>query len=203
MRALKILLAVVLLLFLLSLVRVGGEAEYSAQGALVKVRVGAFRLQVYPLRRPKGEKKVKKKRKKPEKTAEEPKSMPGAPLELVRQFLPLVGEAAGALKRRIRIDRLFLDVAAGGRDAAAAALAFGRINGAVGMIWPVFEQNFDVRDRRIRTAVDFQSDRLTVFLSAAFSARVGQLVSFAVRYGWKFFARYRRVKAVSKQKEAI
>lgn len=203
MRELKILLAVVLLLFLLSLIRIGGEAECSAHGALVRVRLGALRIQVYPVRRPNGKKKAPKKRKKQEKVEGEPKPEQGAPLELVRRFLPLVGEAAGALKRRIRIDRLFLDVVAGGQDAAAAALAFGRINGAVGMIWPVFEQNFDVRDHRIRTAVNFQSGRLTVFLSAAFSARLGQLVSFAVRYGLKFFACYRSGKTASKQKEAI
>lgn len=201
MSALKILPAVFLVLFLLSLIRVGGEAEYTADGALVRLRVGAFRVQVYPVRRPKREKKAKKERKKPEKAQSEPK--PGAPMELARRFLPLVGEAAGALKRRIRIDRLFLDVTAGGRDAAAAALSFGRINGAVGMIWPIFEQNFDVRDHRIRTAVDFQSSGLIVSLSAAFSARLGQLISFAVRYGLKFFTCYRSAKSAPKQKEAI
>ena len=201
MSALKILLAVFLVLFLLILIRVGGEAEYTADGALVRLRVGAFRVQVYPVRRPKREKKAQKERKKPEKAQSEPK--PGAPMELARRFLPLVGETAGALKRRIRIDRLFLDVTAGGRDAAAAALSFGRINGAVGMIWPIFEQNFDVRDHRIRTAVDFQSSGLTVSLSAAFSARLGQLISFAVRYGLKFFTCYRSAKSAPKQKEAI
>ena len=58
MSALKILLAVFLVLFLLSLIRVGGEAEYTADGALVRLRVGAFRVQVYPVRRPKREKKA-------------------------------------------------------------------------------------------------------------------------------------------------
>lgn len=203
MNALKILLAVFLILFFLSLIRVGGEAEYSADGAIVRLRVGAFHFQIYPLRRPRRGKKAKKAHKKSEKTETEPEPKPGAPLALVRRFLPLVGEAAGALKRRIRIDRLFLDVTAGGRDAAAAALSFGRINGVVGMIWPIFEQNFDVRNHRIRTAVDYQAKGLTVSLNVAFSARLGQLISFAVRYGLKFFTCYRSAKSAPKQKEAI
>ena len=50
MRAWIILGTVLVLLFLLSLVRVGGVLEYSAQGLLVRIRLGRLRLTVFPMR---------------------------------------------------------------------------------------------------------------------------------------------------------
>jgi hypothetical protein len=51
MRAWIILGTVLVLLFLLSLVRVGGVLEYSAQGLLVRIRLGRLRLTVFPMRK--------------------------------------------------------------------------------------------------------------------------------------------------------
>ena len=50
MRAWIILGTVLVLLFLLSLVRVGGVLEYSAQGLLVRIRLGGLGLTVFPMR---------------------------------------------------------------------------------------------------------------------------------------------------------
>ncbi len=203
MTALKVLLVLLLLLFLLSLIRVGGVVEYSADGLTVKARVGAFRFQVLPGRKkekPPKEKAAPKKKKGSEAAKagakpEEDKPKAGGPLRLVKAALPLVGEAAGALKRRIRIDRLLLRLTlAGAEDAAGAAMNYGYANMLIGMIWPIFAYNFEVKDYHLHTAVDFQAREPTVWLRAAFSARVGQVVSFALRFGIKFFKSYQREK---------
>jgi len=203
MTALKVLAVILIVLFLLSLIRLGGIAEYSQEGFLAWVRVGTFRIKVFPLKeKPKKKEKTKKE---PEKTGGEPEKKPkGGSLELLKGVLPLVGEAAGALKRRIRVDRLYLDLVTAGPDPARAAMTFGYANAAIGMIWPVFEQNFEVRDHRFRTAVDFQAANPTVYLNAAFSARLGQLVSFAVIFGVKLLKVYLRGrKPATSKKEAI
>jgi len=196
MTALKIVLVVLLVLFLLGLIRVGGDVEYSQDGVSVRIRVWAFRFQVYP--RKKGEKKRPKKEKNKKEQEKEPEKK-GGPMELVKAGLPLVGEAAGALKRRIRIDELLIHYTVGGTDAAKTAMAFGYANAAVGMIWPIFEQNFEVKDYHIHTGVDFQAGRTLIYLKAAFSVRISQLVSFAVIFGVKFFKNYRSGKTL-KQK---
>jgi len=202
MTGLKILAGVVLVLFLLGRVRLGGEAEYSQTGLLVKVRAGWFRFQVFPLKK---EKKEKPKKEKPpkEKPEKEPKPKVGGPLKLVKQYLPLVCEAAGELKRRIRIDRLWLDLVIASSDAAGTAMAYGYANMAIGMIWPLIEQNFEVRDPRIHTGADFTAQSPTVYIDAAFSARLGQLVSFALRFGWKVLRVYlqNRPKAANNNPE--
>lgn len=202
MTALKVLAVVLLVLFLLSLLRVGGGGEYSAQGLTAWLKLGPFQIKVFPLKKKtKKPSKTKKAQPKPQKPTEE-KSKQGGTLTQVREFLPLICEAAGALKRRIRIDKLYLDYTLPGKeDAAAAAMHFGYSNAAVGMILPLFEQNFNVKERRVRTAVDFNADSPKIYVYAVISARLGQLVSFALRFGWKFLMVYQKTK--NPKKEAI
>lgn len=207
MTALKVLTVIVLTLFLLGLIRVGGGGEYSAQGFTAWVKLGPFQIKVFPLKKEKTKKKEKKPSKakktqpKPQKPTEE-KPKQGGTLARVKEFLPLICEAAGALKRRIRIDKLYLDYTlAGKEDAAAAAMRFGYSNAAVGMILPLFEQNFDVKERRVRTAVDFNADSPRIYVYTVISAQLGQLVSFALRFGWKFLMVYQKTK--NPKKEAI
>lgn len=207
MTALKVLAAILLALFLLGLVRVGGGGEYSAQGLTAWLKLGPFQIKVFPLKKKKEKRKekkpsqAKKTQPRPQKPAEE-KPKQGGALVRVREFLPLICEAAGALKRQIRIDKLYLDYTLPGKeDAAAAAMRFGYSNAAVGMILPLFEQNFDVRERRVRTAVDFNAGSPRIYVYTVISARLGQLVSFALRFGWKFLMVYQKTK--NPKKEAI
>lgn len=206
MTGLKILAGVLLALFLLGRIRLGGEAEYSSAGLFVKVRAGWFRFPVFPLKREKKKKppKVKKKNPKPPKSdvLEEPVPKSGGSLALVKQVLPIVCEAAGELKRKIRIDRLYLDLTVATADAAGTAMAYGYANMALGMIWPVLEQNFEVKDPQIHTGVDFAAKSPTVYIIAAFSARLGQLVSFGLRFGWKFLRIYWRNRPQTVHKNA-
>lgn len=189
MTALKVLLITFLILFLIGRIRLGGMVEYSSQGLLVKLRVGAVWLQFYPHKKSAVKKRPTKRRKekKPAKEKEEEmEHKAGGTVALVKRYLPLVGEVAGGMKKRITIDCLYIDFTAASQDAAGAAMAFGYANMAIGMLWPIFEQNFVVKDHRFRSNVDFEEQEPTVYLCAALSIRVGQLVSFAIQMLWCF-----------------
>ena len=173
MRVLLILGAILLVLAALSMVRLWGQVRYSQEGLSLWLGLGPIRYQILP-RRPK---KAKQDQKKPKKAKKEETGGPAAP---VKRLIPLVGEAAGRLRRKIRIDRLRLEVTAAAADPARAALAFGGANALIGMILPVLEHNFTVKDREIRTAVDFQKTEPTIYLSARLSMTVGQAVVFAL-----------------------
>lgn len=207
MTGLKILAWVVLALFLLSLVRLGGGVKYSRDGLYMRLRFGRFSFVVYP-RKEKEKKEPPKPTKgksggKPEQEPEKGREH-GGPLELVKRYLPLACEAAGELKRKIRVDTLWLELTMAGEDAAAAAMAYGYANMALGMLWPLLEQNFEIRDPRVSTRVDFETDTPTVYINAALSLRLGQLVSFVLRFGWKFLRLYLQTRPRAKsQKEAI
>ena len=197
MTAMKVFLLLLLVMFLIGRVRLGGMVEYSAQGLLVQLRLGAVWYQIYPgkkkEKRKKSPQKQKKKKNEPsKKKIKDPEHKAGSSLSQGKRYLPLVGEAAGGLKKRISIDRLLLDLVVASENAAGTAMTYGYANAVLGMLWSVFEENFRVKEHRLRTVVDFMATNSTVYLNAAFSIRIGQLVSFALRMLWCFFRLYRQ-----------
>ena len=194
---------VCLALILLSRVRLGGIVEFSGEGLLVKARIGAFKLTVFPWKQKKKPHEEKKTDEKPAPPLEEPQPKPGGQWADFKRFLPLVTDAAGRLKRKIRVDAVYLDFVAAAPDPAAAALAFGGVNAAIGMIWPLLENNFNIKDRRIRTKVDFNAQSPTVWLYASLSLTLGQAVSLAARLAVRFLKVLSELKAQKRQKEAV
>lgn len=211
MTVLKVLLVIALILFLLGLIRVGGEAEYSAEGFWAKIRVGKLKFQVFPFPPKKkketdgekGSKTPKMKVKTPENEVKTEAKKGGA-IDLVKTALPLVGEAVQGLKRRIRIDRLELSYTAGGaNDAAGAAIAFGYANAAIGVLFPFFEENFELKDYHFRTDLDFNAKSPVIYLHIAFSGRIGSLLFFVVRLALKFLTTYLRQRKEVKSSEKL
>ena len=166
-------------LLLLGQIRFGAQVLYSSAGVKLKLKIGPVKITLLPQKEKKRPEKKPKKPKKPKKAAEGPPLGPEEIIALVKQALPVALEAAGRLKRKIRVDRLYLDVAVGGEDPAAAATAYGGLNAAIGMIWPLVEQNLHVKDRRIRTRADFLETRTRVDLDAAAPLTVGQALALA------------------------
>lgn len=181
MTVLLILGIVVLALVLLSLVRVGVRVQYAQDRPEVRLLAGPVRITLYP-RKAKGPGRRQRKRAKSDQAPGEKGKLP--PLEelipLIRQLLPLGLEAAGRLRRKIRIDFFFLDVTVASADPARAAVNYGRLNGAIGMFWPLVEQNCKVKQWRIRTWVDFTAVHPTVCLRTAATLTVGQLLALGI-----------------------
>lgn len=207
MKALIIIGCILLAVWLISLVRIGGAVEYSEGGLTVRARLGPFSFRVFPLgeKKPKAEKKKKETKRKPAGEGEPPEPKRGGDFALVKEILPLAAEAAGRFKRKIRVDRLYLDFTSGGADPAKAAMAFGYANVALGMIWPLLEHNFHIKDRRIRTAVDFQRASPILYLYAVCSLTIGQAAALGVALAVKFLKIYSRHREKSEEikKEAV
>ena len=197
--------AIAAALVLLSLVRVGGTVEYSRSGVLIRLRAGPLRIRVYPPRPKKadGQEKPKRVKKKPKPEEEQPEPKPGGQLGPLKAVLPVVADAAGQLRRKVRVDRLLLDVTAAASDPAAAALAFGGVNAAIGMIWPLLENNFNIGDRRIRTRVDFSLTEPEAYLYGSFSLRLGQAAALALRLWVKFLKLWSGRNQEQTKKEAV
>ncbi|WP_294548770.1 DUF2953 domain-containing protein [uncultured Pseudoflavonifractor sp.] len=200
--------AIAAALVLLSLIPVGGTVEYSRSGTLVHLRAGPLCIRVYPPK-PKHKSKAEetraeKRRKKGTKpTEEQPAPRPGGQLSTLKAMLPLVADAAGQLRRKVRVDKLLLDVTAAAPDPAMAALAFGGVNAAIGMIWPLLENNFNIGERRVRTKVDFKLSEPEAYLYGAFSMRLGQAVVLALTLGIKFLKLWSGQNQEQTKKEAV
>lgn len=190
-----ILIAILAVLFLISLVRLGGRAKYGPEGFFAYVIAGPARIQLFPVKAK--EQKKTKKQKSPKKKAEKPKAAdknaekPGT-IGRVLKLLPVVSEAAGALKRKIRIDHLVLTVVWGADDPASAALGYGKANSLLGMIWPLLDNNFKVKKCDWQIDVDYGKTAPEFTADAAITITIGQLVSFVVHYGVKVLTNWSR-----------
>ncbi len=194
MTFLKVLLIVLAVLWLLSLIRLGGRVRYGAEGLFVFLLLGPVKLRLFPAKEESGgewkpkPKKEKRKKKKPnlaEQHKKEPKEGQPGTLSRLMQLLPVAGQACGALKRKIRIDDLELQLIWGGSDPAAIALGYGQANAALGMIWPILDNNFKVKRHSFQVGLDYGRAQPGVELTAALTLTVGQIVTLGVHYGVK------------------
>ena len=193
-----VLLVTLAVLFLLSRVRLGGLVRYgSGEGLLARLILGPVRLTLYPPREKpeKKEKPAKKKRKKPKKEPPEgEKKAEGHKRTLppIPELLALAAEAAGALKRRIRVDTVTIRLVWAAADPMETALGFGRANAVMGMIWPLIENNFKVKHHDLDVSVDFDRKEPEIFGEMALTMTVGQLLSFGIRFGVKLLVIWSR-----------
>ncbi len=210
MTALIVTGCILLALVLIGQLRVGAAVDYSEAGLFVKVKAGPVRIQVLPAKQ---RKKKQKKEKKPRPASRHP-AEEGAKAETKRslkdtlslalRFVPLLGEAAGRLKRKIRIDWLVLHVIWGNEDPASAAMGFGAGNAALGMLWPIFEHNFRVKKYDLRVDVDFTRKTPALTARAQATMTIGQILSLGLRLGWKALKIYLGVRREqTEQKKAV
>lgn len=182
MMVLLVLGIVILALVLVGLIRVGVQVEYAQNRLEVRLLAGPVKITLFPrkAKRPKPDKKPKRAKTKQAKPKKAPPTA-GEILALVKQLLPVAIDAAGRLRRKIRIDAFYLDLTVASADPAKAAVNYGRLNGAIGMLWPLVEQNFKVKEWRIRTWVDFTTEYPSVYLRAAVTLTIGQILSLGIR----------------------
>lgn len=193
MRALYILAAVILVLFLIGQIRVGGRAEFNAQGFFLWVRLGRFHIKILPMppkeeKPPKSQKPKKKKDPKKPRKEKPPTTLPeklGGALEYAQALLPVGLEAAKGLWHGLRVDRLELELTAGGSDPADAAMLYGQANAALGALWRPLTKAFHVKDGAARVKLDFDAPGTTVYGQAALSIKIGTVTWIGLRAGVK------------------
>lgn len=215
MRAVYILAAVVLVLFLIGQVRVGGRAAFNADGFFLWIRLGRFSIKILPMP-PKAEKPPKsQKPKKPKKKRESrkpkkekpPVPLPeklGGALEYAQALLPVALEAAKGMWRGLRVDKLELELTAGGGDPADTAIIYGQANAALGALWHPLTKAFHVKDGAARVKLDFDAPGTTVYGQASLSVKIGTVVWIGLRAGVKalFGALAARKRLKTKQRKA-
>jgi len=210
-----ILLAIILLVVLLCLTRVGVWASFGGESLLLDARIGLLRIHILPARPkkdkgPKPEKKPKKSKPTKEESAGNKKKLSIAPEDIkdaLHSLLPPLGRALRRLGRGIRFHPVRLSLILGGQeDPAASAQLYGELQAAVWVGMPLLERLADVPDPYIHTDVDFTTAAATVEGEVGVTLRIGTLVAmgFGVAFpalGW--FLRWRkRCKARASSKEA-
>ncbi|MDY3905486.1 MAG: DUF2953 domain-containing protein [Lawsonibacter sp.] len=204
----KVFLIVLAALFLVGQIRVGGLAEYSAEGFRAWVRAGALKIRVFPLNKKDKPARKKEKRAKPPKKKEEAPPPPkplaekaGGALDYARALLPVALDAVGTMYGKLRMDTLELELTVGAADPADAAMRYGQASAALGALWEPLTRAFHVKDGRARVRVDFEAGEMTVYGLASLSIKIGQILWLSVYFGCKALRGFLAVRGRQKQKQ--
>ncbi len=163
--------------------RAGVKIVYGPQGLTVRLRLGVFRLRLWPARKKKEkQKKVKKERPPKEKKPSEPK--PPTTWDEKKALLKLGLRAGGQFWRAVRVDRLTLRVTLAGWDAATLAARYGQAHAALGMLSPLLQNK--VRRRDIRLWLDYRLPKTEASLVFAASVRVGRVLLISLSFLFSF-----------------
>lgn len=192
---LLIVAGVVLLLLLLP---VGLRARYDEDGLFAALKLGPVLVRLFPPKKEKGPKKEKKPKKDKPKQAEDHPKKKGGSLALVKACLPLIRPTLEKVRRRLTIKHLTLHVIWAAPDPADAAMGYGAANAALGVLWPLFSQNFKVRDYALGVDVDFDAAAPTVYAKADVTMTVFGLLTLALPLLLRFVKIYRAVNAAPK-----
>ena len=210
MRGLLILIILLAVFWLLGQIRLGVGAEYRAEGLRVWLRVGLWSIPVFPLKPKKRKKNSPPQPSSPGPEQPKPKREPPTPnwseqiggaLEYGKALLPILLEAAGQFRRKIRLDKLRVKVTVGAADPADAAMRYGQANGALGALWGTLNEVFDLRDGEASAVVDFDAREITVYALAALSLKLGQIVWLGLYFGCMALRAFLRVRGQRKQEQ--
>lgn len=169
---------------LIGLIPIGVSARYDGDGPLVKLIAGPFRATVVP-----GKKKAKAKKPAKEKKESAPKSaISGQSTKggSVTDFLPLVNvvlDFLGDFGRKLRVNRLELDVVLAGEDPCDLAINYGRANAALGGLISQLERFFVIKKRNTQVQCDFLAEKTLVAARLDLTITIGRLFSLGFRHG--------------------
>ena len=162
MNGLYAVLIVGCILFLVGCIRIGAQVEYCEEGLFVRVRVGRFLVPVFP---------VKKKK--------------GGLLQLALDFIPLVLDTVKRFRRKLKVDKLDMELVVCAPDPADTAVRYGQANALLGTLWQPITQAFHVKDGHAHVGVNFEEGKTTLYLLASMSLTIAQTLGLALAFGVK------------------
>ena len=185
----KALLITALVLLVIALIPLGVALRYDETGFWAFLKVSFLKIRLFP---------QKKEKKKKEKVDGEEKRKNGVTLKLVKESLPLVAQGLQGIRKRLTINRLELRVVWATDDPADAALGYGYANAVLGTIWPLFYQNFKIRNHSLGIDVDFDATEPVICANVALTMNLFQILTLALPLLIRFLKIYRTTKAAPK-----
>ena len=107
----------------------------------------------------------------------------GGSLERLVPWIRLGLDFLGALRRKIRLDNLYLHVVLAGDDPCDLAVNYGRAWAAVGDLLPKLERIFVIRKRDIQVGCDFAAEKITVAARGDMTMTLGRTLCLGTIYG--------------------
>ena len=187
-------------LLVLAWLPLGIRVRYGEAGFEARVIAGPVKITLFPRKKRKKKPKTtdssektteettkassEKKRPKTETTGkDEPGMQSGGSLERFVPWIRLGLDFLGALRRKIRLDNLYLHVVLAGDDPCDLAVNYGRAWAVVGDLLPKLERVFAIGKRDIQVNCDFAAEKITVAARGDMTITLGRTLCLGVIYG--------------------
>ena len=187
-------------LLVLAWIPLGIRVSYGEAGFEARVIAGPVKITLFPRKKRKKKPKTtdssektteettkaspEKKRPKTETTGkDEPGMQSGGSLERFVPWIRLALDFLGALRRKIRLDNLYLHVVLAGDDPCDLAVNYGRAWAVVGDLLPKLERVFVIGKRDIQVNCDFTAEKITVAARGDMTITLGRTLCLGVIYG--------------------
>ncbi len=170
-----VLAVIIVLLALFLFLRVVIIAEYSENGAIVSLKLGFLRINLYPTVEKEKRKKKKERRKKIRKEAEKQKEK-GGKLSEFKNYISLVKKSLSRLRRRLLIHELILRVVIATDDAARTGMCFGLASAGLGILEPLTEDVLRIKKRDVSVGFSFTETETSVYFKISFSLAVWAVI---------------------------
>lgn len=180
------------ILLLVLLMPVGIQAVYNRAGAMVRLLVGPVKITLFPRKKKKETAPKEIASKKSNKSANSMDKPGGS----IKDFLPLFETALnflGDLRRKIRLDYLYLKVILANADPCDLAVNYGRVWASVGNILPHLERLFVIKDRNVDVGCDFTAEQTLISARFDITITVGRILSLTTRYGIRALREYLKI----------
>ena len=86
------------------------------------------------------------------------------------------------LRPKLRIKRFVLNLTLGGKDPSSAALQYGAAWAGIGSLFPLLEEAFILKKRKLNVDCDFSSSTTTLEVKLDLTIGLGRLILCLVRY---------------------
>jgi len=182
MNGLYVALIVGCILLLIGCIRIGAQVEYCEEGLFIRIRVGRFLVPVFPVKKKKD---TSSKVKKAEKKAPPAQKKKGGLFQLALDFIPLVLDTVKRFRRKLRVDKLDMELVVCAPDPADTAVRYGQANALLGTLWQPITQAFHVKDGHAHVGVNFEEGKTTLYLLASMSLTIAQTLGLALAFGVK------------------
>ena len=197
-------------LLALAILPLGIRIRYNEAGFFLKVIVGPIKITVFPRRKKPENRKPREKKPDKEHKLEQPKTsvpeeqqQPDAQPEQqekggsLTRFLPLIQlglEFLGDLRRKLRLDNLYLRLILACDDPCDLAVNYGRTWAAVGNLIPQLERLFVIKKRDIQVECDFTASETRVAAHLDITITLGRLLVLAIYYGIRVLIEFLSMK---------
>jgi hypothetical protein len=193
-------------LTLCAILPLGVRVCYDANGPLVKLVFGPVKIKVYPRikRDKKSEKPKKEKESSGQRTEEKELPRPPQPVPVPKQknqafggsfsdFIPFIRlgiDFLGDLRRKLRLNDLYLRLILASSDPCDLAVNYGKTWTAVGNLMPALERWFVIKKRDVEVECDFTASETKVIARLGITMTLGRLLALVAVYAVRALKEY-------------